>query len=418
MFFNNDERVVITGLGTINPLGVNVKEFWDHLCEGKNGVRKIRNIEIPESFPVRIAAEVDYPDDIRDYFSAPRMIKRMDRNIVLSHIAGTQALRDSGIEVRKAPERYGVILGTGEGGLMAHEDNQKRRIEEGIQSMHPLYVINGTPNSAVAFFSQHHDFQGPSFSVNSACASSNHAIGTAYMLIKSGMADAVFSGGTEAAICGSGLGAFGNIMALSTMNDSPETASRPFDKERNGFVMGEGSGVICLESLSHARKRGARIYAELSGFSFRSDSHDMVAPDPEGKSSAGVIREALKNARVSPEDISFINAHGTSTPVGDKAESIAINRAMPQKGSEIPVQSTKSMTGHLLGGAAGVEAIAGIMAFARGVIHKTRNLVHPDSEIHLNVLTETLENKAMHFLSNSFGFGGHNAALVFSRFNG
>jgi 3-oxoacyl-[acyl-carrier-protein] synthase II len=345
------------------------------------------------------------------------MVKRLDDYIIYSHIAGTQAIKDSGLDIEQSPHRYGAIIGTGDGGVKSHLDNIDRMLNTGMQAISPFYVISVIPNTGTAYLAQEFNLQGPSFAVSSACATSNHAIGVAAMLIQCGMADAIFAGGSEAAVNPAGIAGFGNIMALSDRNDSPETASRPFDRDRNGFVLSEGAGVVCVEELEHAKKRGAHIYAELSGFYFTTDAHDLVAPHPDARNSSIAIQGALDSAGINPEDVGLINTHGTSTTIGDKVESIAINKIFKEYATKVPVHSTKSMIGHLLGGASGVEAIAAIMAIERNIIHPSINLFNQDPEINLNVVTEATENKNIkHIISNAFGFGGHNTSIVLSRY--
>ena len=412
-----DTRVVVTGLGTINPLGNDVKQYWENLLEGKSGVRLVRNVEV-DDYSVKIAGEVDIPD-LSGYFTEKKMTKRLDRYIVFGFVAGTQALRDSGLEVDKSPSRYGSIIGTGDGGVGAHVDNLEKIVTRGMQASSPYYIINAIPNTGSGFLAQCWNLQGPSFAVSSACASSNHAIGTASMLIKMGMADAMFAGGAEAPVNKSGFSAFGNIFALSERNDSPETASRPFDADRDGFVLSEGAGVLCLEELEHAKKRGAYIYCEVTGYGLSSDAHDLVAPHPEARGAEQSIKMAIEDARLDPDDIDLVNAHATSTPLGDPTEYRAIKRIFGERSDTLPVHSTKSMTGHSLGAAGGIEAIATILAFEQNLVHHTTNQFNQDPEIKFNVVkNEPLKKKIRHVLSNGFGFGGQNSTVILSRFDG
>lgn len=410
-----DIRVVVTGLGTINPIGNTVLEYWEALKRGDSGVRRIQNVEI-DNYNIQIAGEVN-PPDATEYFKEKKMARRLDRYVVYGYIAGTQALRDSGLDIERRPDRYGTLIGTGDGGVDTNLANVERIVKTGMQTTSPFYIINSIPSTGSGFFAQTWNLQGPSFAVNSACATSNHAFGVASMMIKMGISDAVFAGGAEAPVNKSGLCAFGNIFALSERNDSPKTASRPFDKDRDGFVLGEGAGVLCLEELEHARQRGAKIYCELTGFGFSSDAHDLVAPHPDARGGAQAIRAALDSAGLKPEDIDLVNCHATSTPLGDTAEFKAVEQAFGSYAREVPVHSTKSMTGHLLGAAGGIEAIAAILAFEEGAIHETINQFEQDPEIGFNVVKNgPMETKADHILSNGFGFGGQNAAVVFSRF--
>ena len=413
----NTKRIVITGIGTINPLGNTVGEFMDNLEAGKSGIRLAQKTDL-SSYHVRIAGEIDLPD-LEPYFRSRKLARRLDDYIIFGHIAGSQAVKDSGLDIDRAPHRYGSLIGTGDAGIKTHMDNINRIAKTGIHSTSPFYVIGAIPNTGTAFFAQECNLQGPSFAVSSACATANHALGVAAMLIRSGMADVIFAGGAEAAVNEAGMAAFGNIMALSDRNDTPQTASRPFDRDRNGFVLSEGAGVLCLEELEHARARDAHIYAELTGFYFTTDAHDLVAPHPEARNSSKAICGALDAAGLNPEDIGLINCHGTSTPVGDQVEGKAINIALGDHGSTVPVHSTKSMVGHMLGGASAVEAIAAIMVFERGIIHPSINLFEQDPQIKLNVVTEAREGSGVdHVLSNAFGFGGQNACIVLSRFTG
>ncbi len=412
----NDVRIVITGMGTINPLGAAVPEYWDNLTKGKSGIRSIRNITVGD-YPVRIAGEVDLPD-VGQYFKERKMARRLDRYVVLAQIAGTQAVRDSGIDIEKSPDRYGSVIGTGDGGVEHHYSNIKRIVQDGMQSASPFFIMS-IPNTGAGYLAMEHNLQGPSFSVNSACATANHALGVAATLIRMGMADAIFTGGAEAAIFPSGVAAFGNIGALSERDDSPETASRPFDKDRDGFVLAEGAGVLCLEELEHAKKRGAKIYAELTGFGFSADAYDLVTPHPEARGSAKAIEDALEAAHITTAQVDLINCHATSTVVGDVAECTAINRVFKELGPRVKCHSTKSMTGHSLAAASALEAIACILAITKGVIHPTINQFEQDPAINLNVVkNKPMEAKVDHVLSNGFGFAGQNAAIVLSKFKG
>ena len=407
-------RVVITGLGTINPIGATVKEFWENLIKGKSGVRRLQAFPI-DGYSVQIAGEVDLPD-VSSYFKDKKMSRRLDRYVILAQIAATQAMRDSGLEIEKAPQRYGVIIGTGDGGVGTRFTNTRKLLADGIQSSSPFFIMC-IPSTASGYFAMEWNLQGPCFSVNSACATGNHALGVSASLIKMGMADAIFTGGAEAPIFPSGMAAFGNIMALSERNNSPETASRPFDKDRDGFVLSEGAGVLCLEELEHARQRGAHIYAELSGYGFSSDAFDLVAPHPDSRGSAQAMMSALENARLNVDQIDLINCHAASTLLGDLAESKAINSVFKDRAPGVPAHSTKSMTGHPLGAASAVEAIASILAIREGVIHPTINQFEQDPRIILNVVrNQPRDARVNHILSNGFGFGGENAAVALSRF--
>ncbi|MDY6834834.1 MAG: beta-ketoacyl-ACP synthase II [Chloroflexota bacterium] len=408
-------RVVITGLGTINPLGNNVKEYWDNLIQGKSGIRLAQHTDLSD-YDVKIAGEIDLPD-LSEYFPEKKMLKRLDRYVILAHVAGTQAIRDSGIDIDKAPHRYGALIGSGDGGVMTRFDDISKISQRGMRAISSFYCVNTLPSTGAGYLAQKWNLQGPCFSVSSACATSNHALGIAASLIKMGMADAIFAGGSETLANIIGIGALGNIFALSERNESPQTASRPFDKYRDGFVLGEGAGVLCLEELGHAQKRGAHIYAEFTGFGCSCDAYDMVAPHPEGRGAALAMQFAMEDAGLAPKDINLINAHGTSTPLGDQAESAAINKIFREHATKVPVHSTKSMIGHLIGAAGAVEAIAAILALDNRIVHPTINQFEQDPEINLNVVKDKpVEIQVEHILSNSFGFGGQNACVVISAF--
>lgn len=413
---SRERRVVVTGLGTVNPIGNTVQEYWSNLRRGHSGIRLIKNIKLHD-YHIRFGGEVDYPENIRDYFKHPKMIRRLDRYVVMAHIAGMQALRDSELEARDLGERCGAIIGSGAGGVLAHQSATNLIYENRMNEVPPFYIVSCIPSTGTAFFAKETGIKGPSFSICSACSTSNHAFGQAYSFIKTGMVDVMFAGGSESAVNELGLAAFGNIVALSDRNESPEKASRPFDADRDGFVLGEGAGVLCLEELEHAERRKAHIYAEIVGFGFTNDAHDLVAPHPEAEGAVRAIRTAMDMAGLKAENIDLINAHGTATPIGDKIEGIAINTALNEHGSRVPVHSTKSMTGHLLGGASAVEAIAAIMAFEENIIHPTANHDRLDPEINLNVITKPTDASSVnHILSNAFGFGGLNAVLILKRY--
>lgn len=415
---SRERRVVVTGLGTVNPIGNTVQEYWTNLKLGHSGIRMIRNIELHD-YHIRFGGEVDYPENIREYFEQPKMIKRLDRYIVMAHIAGIQALRDSKLESGDLSERCGAIIGSGAGGVLAHQNATNLIYENRMNEISPFYIVSCIPSTGTAFFAKEAGIRGPCFSICSACSTGNHAFGQAYSFIKTGIADIMFAGGSESAVNEMGLAAFGNILALSGRNENPEKASRPFDADRDGFVLGEGAGVLCLEELEHAERRKAHIYAEIAGFGFTSDAHDLVAPHPEAEGAVRAIKAAMDMAGLEAADIDLINAHGTATPVGDKTEGIAINNALNERGSQVPVHSTKSMTGHLLGGASAIEAIAAIMAFEENIIHPTANHDRLDPEINLNVITTPTDASSVnHILSNAFGFGGLNAVLILKRYQG
>lgn len=411
----HDVRVVVTGLGTINPIGNTVREFWDNLCIGKSGVRRISMVNV-DDFHVKIAGEIDLPD-LTPYGLTAKSIRRYDRYIIMSHVAATQAIRDAGLDPQAAPHRYGVIIGSGDGGSTAHEVNTEKMHRVGLKATSPLYLVNAIPNTASGFVAMHHGLQGLNFAVCSACATGNHAIGLAAQLIRMGMADAILAGGSEAAINMLGMCCFGNIGALSERNDSPQTASRPFDKGRDGFVLSEGSGVLCLEELGHARRRGARIYAEITGTGFSCDAYDLVAPHPEARGATLAMQSALAEARLNPEDVDLLNAHATSTPIGDLSECRAVHAVFKDRATTVMVHATKSMTGHCIAASSAIEAIAAIMAIEEGVVHPTTNQFERDPQVDLNVVVEPRRAKVRHILSDAFGFAGQNSAIVISAFD-
>jgi len=410
-------RVVITGLGTVNPIGSTVPAYWDALTQGKSGGRTITNFD-PEDYHVQIAAEVDLDEQqVSDAFRNRRFMKRLDRFAIFAHVAAVEALNDSGLDVDAAPHRYGALVGTGDAGLSMQEQHIQRMLERGMNRVSSYYVPSHIPNMGAGLFAVERNLQGPNFSVNSACATSNHAIGMAYELIRAGAADAMFAGGAEAVITKMSIAGFGNIDALSSRNEEPQRASRPFDKDRDGFLMGEGAGIVCLEDYEHAKARGAKIYGEVTGYGFTCDAHDLVAPHPDGRSTVTAMNIAIEMAKLRPEQIDLYNAHGTSTQQGDQAESVAIRKVFGDHVKQLMVHSTKSMTGHLIGAAGGVELIAALLAFDRGVVHPSINIDELDPQLaDLNVVAnEAREAKVDHVLSNGFGFGGQNAALVVSR---
>ncbi|MBN8215600.1 MAG: beta-ketoacyl-ACP synthase II [Spirochaetes bacterium] len=416
---NPSVRVVITGIGTINPLGRSVPEYWANLAIGKNGVRRVQRTPLPENFPVKVGGEVDLPEDMTPYLPK-KMMRRLDRFVHLGMVAATEAFHDSHLDaeaIAKAPHRYGAIIGTGDAGVGFTYETFKTIETKGMDHTSPFYVVGVIPNTLSGFFAKERGLQGPNFSINSACATSNHSLGTAASFIRTGLADVIFAGGSEAVVNTAGFAGFNAIFALSRRSVDPETASRPFDKDRDGFVLGEGAGVLCLEELGHAKARGARIYGELTGFGMSCDAHDLVAPHPEGRGSALAMRFALEDARLAPEAIGLINAHGTSTPIGDLAECIGIHQAFGAAAASIPVHSTKSMTGHLIGAAGGIEAIACLQALNESLVHPTIHLHEKDPRIDLDIVSPgAREISVDHVLSNSFGFGGHNACIVLSKF--
>ena len=405
-------RVVVTGLGAITPIGLNKDDYWNALLSGKSGVGLITRFDTSQ-FTVKIAAEVKGFDPSK-YFS-PKEVRRTDRFTQYAVAAAEEAIKDSGLEI-KNPDRIGVIVSSGIGGIETWEV-EHHRLFESPKKVSPIFIPMMIMNTASGTIALRWGLHGPNFGVVSACATANHSIGEAFRLIRYGDADVMIAGGTEAAVTPLSVAGFQNMRALSTRNDAPERASRPFDRERDGFVVGEGAGVLVLEELEHAKKRGAKIYCEIVGYGATCDAHHMTAPDPTGKEPARAMLLAMKEAGVSPDEVDYINAHGTSTPLNDKTETIAIKIALGERAKKVPISSTKSMIGHLLGAAAGAEAVATCLSIYHSVIHPTINLENPDPECDLDYVPEGVrELKIRIALSNSFGFGGHNSCIAFKRF--
>jgi 3-oxoacyl-[acyl-carrier-protein] synthase II len=408
-------RIVITGLGTVNPLGNDVRSYWDALAAGKNGVGPVTLFDTT-GYATTFAGEVG-AYDATWAFQDPKMAGRLDRYQHLGHAAARQALDDCGVDVSKVAERFGVILGTGIGAMATITREQRTLDTRGPKRVTPFLIPAIIPNMLSGYFSIEYGLKGPNLSVVTACATANHAIGEAAEIIKRNDADLMIAGGAEAAITELTFAGFCNMKAMSTRNDA--TASRPFDKGRDGFVMGEGAAVIVLEELEHAKARGAKIYGELAGFGQSADAYHLTAPHPEGEGGFRAMRMALEKAELSPDQIQLVNAHGTSTPLGDKGETLAIKRCFGEHAKKLLVQSTKSMVGHLLGAAGSVELIAGLLAIEKGIVHPTINQSESDPDCDLNYVPNIARESVVNaFLSNSFGFGGHNATLVVRRFQG
>jgi len=406
-------RVVVTGMGIISPLGIGLEENWAAITEGRSGVGLISKFDT-ESFPVKIAGEVKgfQPEN----YIGHKEVKKMDTFIHYALASSQFALQDSGYEVTESnAEKTGVLVGVGLGGLPAIEKYHDIYKEKGVRKITPFFIPMLITNLASGQISINIGARGPNTCVSTACATGTHAIGDAAKLIQYGEADAMIAGGTESVITPLGVGGFAAAKALSTRNDDPQSASRPFDKDRDGFVIGEGCGVVVLEELEMAKKRGAKIYAEIVGYGLNSDAYHITATDPEGKGAARCIELALKSGGVNKEDIDYINAHGTSTGA-DATETIAIKSVFGDKARKLAVSSTKSMTGHLLGAAGGVEAIFSIMALKQGILPPTINYTTPDPECDLDYVPNQAREKKIEFsLSNSFGFGGTNGVLIFKK---
>ncbi|MBI4384384.1 MAG: beta-ketoacyl-ACP synthase II [Nitrospinae bacterium] len=406
-------RVVVTGLGMISPLGIGVEENWGAVCQGKSGVGYITKFNA-ENFPVKIAGEVKGFDP--GAHVEHKEIKKMDVFIHYAVACSRMALTDAGFEINESnAERVGVLIGVGLGGLPALEKNFHIYLERGVKKITPFFIPMLIANMASGQVSITFGARGPNTCVVTACATGTHAIGDAAKLIQYGEADVMIAGGTESVITELGIGGFSAAKALSTRNDDPRGASRPFDRDRDGFVMGEGCGVLVLEELDAARKRGAKIYAEVGGYGLNSDAHHITATSPDGEGAARCMELALKNGNIAKEDVEYVNAHGTST-IADATETMAIKKVFGDRAKKLWVSSTKSMTGHLLGAAGGVEAIFAILAIDRGVIPPTINYCNPDPMCDLDyVPNQAREKNVKVAMSNSFGFGGTNGVIIFKK---
>ena len=411
-------RVVITGLGIVSPVGSTVATAWESILQGKSGIGPITRFDV-SAFPVRIGGEVR-GFDVGQYLT-PKDARRMDDFMVYGVAAGMQAVADSGIDFSQADaQRCGVICGAGIGGLATIEQQYGAYLEaHSPKKISPFFVPATIINMIAGHLSIQYGLKGPNLGVVTACTTSTHAIGLGLRTIQYGDADLMIAGGGEMAICVCGLGSFGQAKALSTRNDAPQQASRPWDRDRDGFVLADGGGAVILEELEHARKRGARIYAEVVGFGMSGDAHHITAPPEDGEGARLAMANALSDAHLNPTDVQYVNAHATSTPLGDKAETAAIKRAFGDHAYKLAVSSTKSMTGHLLGAAGVVEAIFSILAIRDNVAPPTINLGMPDPDCDLDFVPNTARQMRIDVaVSNSFGFGGTNGTLVLRRFNG
>ena len=410
-------RVVITGMGCVTPLGSTVADFWSSLVQGKSGVGRLTLFDA-SPYPSQIAAEVkDFDPSI---YIDSKQIRHMDRFVQFAMASTDMAIQDAGLDLEKENlQRVGVIFGSGIGGLKVIEDQHTILMKKGPSRVSPFLIPMLITDIAPGHIAITYGLQGANFSISTACASSAHAVGMAFKTILEGKADIVISGGTEAAVTPLGLAGFCQMKALSKRNDAPERASRPFDKERDGFVMGEGAGVVILENLERAKRRDANIYAEIVGFGMSADAYHMTSPDPEGKGAALAMEGALRDAQISCSEIDYINAHGTSTPLNDQVETLAIKKVFGDFAYRVPVSSTKSMTGHTLGAAGGIELIGTVLSIQKGTIPPTINYENPDPDCDLDYVPNKAREKRIEVaLSNSFGFGGHNAALVVRKFVG
>ena len=409
-------RIVITGLGMITPHGTGKEKSWECLLEGRSAVKKITHFD-PDGLPCQIAAEV--PDFEIDNFIDTKEQKKMDRFIHLGFAAATLAMEDSGLKVTESNAyRIGVIVGSGIGGLGAIERYTQILNEKGHKRVSPFFIPMTIINLTAGQISIRFGVKGPNSAIATACASGTHSIGDAFKLIQNGTADAMICGGTEAVITPLGIAGFTSMKALSTRNDEPEKASRPFDKDRDGFVMGEGAGILVLEELEHAVKRGARIYAEVIGYGLNSDAYHITSPSPKGEGAAKCMESALRDADIRPEEVNYINAHGTSTKYGDELETVAIKTVFGKHAYKLYVSSTKSMIGHLLGASGGVEAAICALSILNKVAPPTINLDNPDSGCDLDYVAHRAISVDINIaMSNSFGFGGTNACIIFKRFD-
>ncbi|PYL23465.1 MAG: beta-ketoacyl-[acyl-carrier-protein] synthase II [Verrucomicrobia bacterium] len=414
-----DRRVVITGMGVVTPVGNDLEIFWSNLRNGVSGIRTIDAFDTT-GYDCKIGGQVrDF--DPKPFFKNPKDIRRTDRFTHLAMAAAKIAMADSGIDIDnlKERDRFGVLVSTGIGGLKTLQDQLQILVTKGPGRNSPFTIPMLISNMAGGVISMEFDLRGPNLCIVTACATSNNAIGESWRIIKSGDADVFLAGGAEASIVEIGIAGFSAMKALSTRNDEPERASRPFDRDRDGFVMSEGSGVVVVEELEHARARGAKIYCEITGYGVSADAYHMTAPPPNGEGAARAMKLALDYARISPEQVDYINAHATSTDIGDLCETRAIKQIFGAYADKVSISATKSMTGHLLGGAGGIEMAACALAIRDSVIPPTINLENPGEECDLDYTPNVAREKTVRVaLNNSFGFGGHNATLVASAFEG
>jgi 3-oxoacyl-[acyl-carrier-protein] synthase II len=405
-------RVVVTGLGAITPVGLDVPQTWKNILAGKSGIARITKFDA-STFSCQVAGEVN-GFDVSQYMPA-KDARRMDVFMHYGLVAGMEAFKDSGLVVTEQnAERIGVCISSGIGGLPMIEDTHNDYLAGGARKISPFFIPGTIINMISGNLSIMYGLKGPNFSVVTACTTGTHSIGESARIIEYGDADVMIAGGAEATVCPLAVGGFSSARALSTRNDDPATASRPWDKDRDGFVMGEGAGVLVLEEYEHAKARGARIYAELAGYGMSADAYHMTAPSTDGPRRS--MANALRNAGINPDQVQYVNAHGTSTPLGDKNETEAIKLAFGDHAKKLAISSTKSMTGHLLGGAGGIESVFTVLAVNRQVSPPTINIVNQDPECDLDYCANTArEMKIEHAVKNNFGFGGTNGTLVFRR---
>ncbi|MBA2743210.1 MAG: beta-ketoacyl-ACP synthase II [Chthoniobacterales bacterium] len=414
----NDRRVVITGMGVVTPVGNDLATFWDNLKNGVSGITPIDAFDTT-GYDCRFGGQVRNFQP-KDFFNNPKDVRRTDRFAQLSMAAAKMAMTDSGVDTEKVNrERFGVIVSSGIGGLKTLEDQHSALVDKGPDRVSAFTIPMLISNMASGLISMEYGLQGPNFCIVTACATSNNAIGESWRMIKFGDADIFLAGGSEASIIPIGVAGFSAMKALSTRNDDPQRASRPWDRDRDGFVMSEGAGVVVVEELEHAKARGARIYCELAGYGLSADAHHMTAPPPDGMGAVRAMHMALKHAQIRPDQIDYVNAHATSTGLGDLCETRAIKTVFGEQAKSVSISSTKSMTGHLLGGAGAVEMAACALAIRDSVIPPTINLDNPDEGCDLDYTPHVAKEKKVRIaMNNSFGFGGHNATLIATEFSG
>ncbi len=412
----NKRRVVITGMGTLNSVGHNIEETWKNLLAGKSGIDHIKNFEITDEYTSRIAGEVKNYDP-REHFDRKR-IKKIDKYTQFALIAAKEAFEDSGLHnVIFDHNRVGVIVSSGIGGMLTFETEAHKMDRKGPKRVSPFFIPKMISNIASAHIAIKYDLRALNFNISSACASANHSIGTAFRSIQYGDADIMITGGAEASVTPLAVAGFCSMKALSTRNDEPQRASRPFDKERDGFIMAEGSGILVLEEMEHALKRNAKIYAEIVGYGASCDAYHITAPSENGEGGALAMQMAIDDAGIKPEEINYINAHGTSTPLNDPTETSATKIVFGEYAKKVKISSTKSMIGHTLGAAGGIEAIACCKSITTGKLHPTINYENPDPACDLDYIpNKAIEMEVNYALSNSLGFGGHNGVLIFKKF--
>jgi len=412
---NHKRRVVVTGMGAVTPLGLTIDDFWSNLLKGMSGAGPITYFDTSK-YDTRFACEIKgfKATDFLDRKS----VQRMDPFAQYAVISSDLAIADSGLPLDEIdPDRIGVVYGSGIGGMATYDVQFQNYIRGGPRHISPFFIPMLIPDIACGYISIKHKLKGPNYATVSACATASHAIGDAYRIVQYGDADAMICGGSEAPITPMGLGGFNSMKALSTRNDDPEKASRPFDAKRDGFVMGEGAGSLVLEELEHALKRKAKIYCELAGIGFTADAFHITAPPEDGEGAVRSMQRAIRDAGITPDQVDYVNVHGTSTPLGDVAETIAIKKVFGEHVREINISSTKSMTGHLLGAAGAVEAISAIMACHDDIIPPTINYEFPDPDCDLNYTPNSAVKRPVRYaLSNTFGFGGHNATILVKKY--